>query len=121
MDVVLLTTHPTFPGCVVQAEAIGYLEMEDEGGIDHKVIAVPIEKIDPRWKEVRDIKDFAFPLRVNIKDVSDIFWKWYLIQDSEAEPIIKDLLGMKEKQKDVKKHLSQIDKDLKKLEKNLAV
>src|SRR3989344_2755149 len=42
LDVALLVTNPTFPGCVVKAEVIGYLEMEDEGGIDHKIIAVPV-------------------------------------------------------------------------------
>jgi inorganic pyrophosphatase len=99
LDVVLLTTHPTFPGCVVKAEAIGYLEMEDEGGIDHKVIAVPIEKIDPRWKEVRDIQDLGSHQRAEIKEFFETYKrlepnKWVKVTDfkskEEAEKIIEE-------------------------------
>ena len=99
LDVVLLTTHPTFPGCIVQAEVIGYLEMEDEGGIDHKVIAVPIEKIDPRWKEIQDVKDLGAHQRAEIKEFFETYKrlepnKWVKVTDfkskEEAEKIIED-------------------------------
>ena len=59
LDVVLLLTYPTFPGCLIKARPIGVLLMEDEAGIDHKIIAVPQEKIDPRFKEIQDIKDLS--------------------------------------------------------------
>ena len=59
LDVLLLTTYPTFPGCVVKARPIGMLLMEDEAGVDNKIIAVPIEKVDPRFKEIQDINDLG--------------------------------------------------------------
>jgi inorganic pyrophosphatase len=57
LDVVVLATNPTFPGCVVPAKIIGMLNMEDESGLDYKIIAVPDDKIDPRFKEINDIND----------------------------------------------------------------
>ena len=57
LDVVLPLTYPTFSGCLIKARPIGVLLMEDEAGIDHKIIAVPQEKVDPRFKEIQDIKD----------------------------------------------------------------
>ena len=86
LDVVLLTTFPTFSGCVVEAEVIGYLEMEDEGGIDHKVVAVPTEKIDPRWKEVRELNDLKEAQRNEIKEFFETYKrlepnKWVKVQD----------------------------------------
>jgi hypothetical protein len=50
--------------------------------------------IEP-WQRValREIPDFAVMLRT--KD-NQIFWRWYLISDNQAIPIIKDMLGMEE-------------------------
>jgi len=57
LDIVLLASRPTFPGCVVKSRPVGMIYMEDEAGIDNKIIAVPIEKIDPRFKEIQNAED----------------------------------------------------------------
>jgi len=59
LDVAVLSTNPTFPGCVVPAKVIGLLNMEDESGIDYKIIAVPDDKIDPRFKEINNVSDLS--------------------------------------------------------------
>ena len=46
---------------------------------------------------LREIKDFAIPLQVNYQDKTEIFWKWYLTDNKEAEPLIKNILFKKEK------------------------
>ena len=55
LDVLILVEEPTFPGCRVLARPIGVLFMEDEGGDDEKILAVP--QGDPRFAEVYDLKD----------------------------------------------------------------
>lgn len=55
LDVVVLVTDPTFTGCVLSARVVGVLEMQDEAGVDQKVLAVP--ERDPRFAETRDIAD----------------------------------------------------------------
>ena len=57
VDVMLLTTYPTFPGCVIKARVIGALDTADEAGGDLKVLAVPVDKIDPRFKEIKSYTD----------------------------------------------------------------
>lgn len=47
LDVLVLVSHPTFPGCVIEASPIGVLEMRDEKGPDEKVLCVA--KKDPRY------------------------------------------------------------------------
>ncbi len=47
LDVLVLITHPTFPGCVIEVSAIGVLKMSDEKGPDEKILAVA--KKDPRY------------------------------------------------------------------------
>ena len=67
LDVLLLTTYPTFSGCVIKARPIGMLLMKDEAGTDNKIIAVPIEKVDPRFKEIQDINDLGEHIKKEIK------------------------------------------------------
>src|SRR3972149_2645346 len=40
IDVLVMISHPTFPGCVVEAKAIGVLKMQDEKGPDEKLLCV---------------------------------------------------------------------------------
>lgn len=44
---------------------------------------------------LRNIKDFAIPLQVNLKTGRELFWKYYLIDNKEAETIIKSSLEPK--------------------------
>ncbi len=47
VDALVLITHPTFPGCIIEASAIGVLEMTDENGPDEKIMCVAVK--DPRY------------------------------------------------------------------------
>lgn len=55
MDILVLTTHSTFPGCVIEVRPVGILYMDDDGEQDDNIIAVPVE--DPRWNNVEDLDD----------------------------------------------------------------
>lgn len=55
MDILVLTTNPTFPGCTIEVRPVGILYMDDDGEQDDNVIAVPVE--DPRWDDVEDLDD----------------------------------------------------------------
>ena len=60
VDVLVITPYPLHPGVVVTCRALGILKMEDEAGIDGKVLAVPTDKILPiysHWKTVEDVND----------------------------------------------------------------
>ncbi|MCC2683220.1 MAG: ppa [Paenibacillaceae bacterium] len=50
LDILVLASFPTFPGCVIEARVIGVLIMSDDKGQDEKLLAVPTK--DPRFKEV---------------------------------------------------------------------
>ncbi len=67
VDVLVLGYEPLAPGVVIEARPIGVLEMEDEEGPDAKIIAVPKDKIDPRFKGINDISDLPEALREKIK------------------------------------------------------
>lgn len=56
-DVLVLTPSPIMPGCVVRVRPIGALIMEDESGMDEKILAVPVEKLHPMYSNVESYKD----------------------------------------------------------------
>ncbi len=60
VDVLVLSSYSVHPGTVIPSVPIAMLEMEDEAGIDTKIIAVPKLKVDPFfgiWKDLSDIPD----------------------------------------------------------------
>ncbi|BCU69023.1 inorganic diphosphatase [Stygiolobus caldivivus] len=57
IDVLVITSYPILPGTAIEARPIGMLYMRDEEGEDAKIIAVPKDKIDPSYSNVRDIID----------------------------------------------------------------
>ena len=59
LDVLLLVTSPTFPGCLVPCRPVGVLEMHDEAGQDEKILCVPHS--DPTWTRVADAEGLASP------------------------------------------------------------
>ncbi len=56
-DVLVLNEYPLQAGSVIKARLIGVLIMEDESGVDEKLIAVPISKIDPRYDRIQSLED----------------------------------------------------------------
>ncbi len=67
LDVILLLTYPVVPQCVVKARPIGVLFMADEKGTDDKIVAVPLEEVDPRFKEIRSVEDLGEHKRKEIE------------------------------------------------------
>jgi len=49
---------------------------------------------------LRKIKDFAKALEVNLGETKEIFWKWYLLDNSEAKDKIRFMLGKETKKKE---------------------
>lgn len=57
VDVLVISTYPVAPGTVIPSRPIGMLEMEDEEGIDTKILAVPTKKVDPFMAHIEDVTD----------------------------------------------------------------
>lgn len=55
LDVLVLVTEPTFPGCVMEVKPIGVFHMADEKGPDEKIVCVPVS--DPVWNKLGDLSD----------------------------------------------------------------
>lgn len=57
LDVMVITNYALLPGCYVKTKLIGVLYTKDENGLDEKILAVPITKVDPYSKNINNISD----------------------------------------------------------------
>jgi inorganic pyrophosphatase len=101
VDVLVVSRIPVVPGAVVRARPIGVLMMRDEAGMDEKVIAVPVEKLNPYYKNVLDYTDLP---EILLKRVAHFFehykdleeGKWVKVERwgdaAEARQIIMDAI-----------------------------
>lgn len=71
VDVLVLTNYPTFPGVVLRARPLAFLEMSDEKGRDQKVLAVPVD--DPRYDNNRHISSISPHRLREIEHFFDIY------------------------------------------------
>lgn len=57
VDCLVVTEEPLLPMSVIRCRPIGVLKMEDESGVDEKLIAVPHDKVNPYFKKVQTWED----------------------------------------------------------------
>jgi len=57
IDVLIANTRPLMPGAVMNCRPVGVLVMEDDGGQDEKIIAVPSDSISQRYVKIRNYTD----------------------------------------------------------------
>jgi len=57
IDVLIANTRPIIPGAVINVRPVGVLKMEDDGGGDEKIIAVPSPKLTKRYLNVKNVTD----------------------------------------------------------------
>lgn len=71
LDVLVLVTEPTFPGCLIEVKTIGVFHMEDEKGPDEKLICVPVK--DPIWNIMEDLDDINPHLKSEIEHFFQVY------------------------------------------------
>lgn len=87
LDVMVLSTFPTFPGCLISCRPIGVLRLVDSGEEDNKIIAVPAD--DPRFEEIKDLSDLPIHTKKEIKN----FWENYAELQPDKKIKIKGWSG----------------------------
>ena len=80
LDVLVLVTNPTFPGCVINMRIIGVMLMVDNGEQDEKLIGVPTK--DPRWNHVQQLEDVA---PHTLKEIENFFLRYKDLENKTVE------------------------------------
>ena len=80
LDVLVLVTEPTFPGCVIEVKPIGVFHMADEKGPDEKIICVPVS--DPIGNKVDDLSGLNPHL---IKEIEHFFRVYKDLEEKKVD------------------------------------
>lgn len=72
-DVMALSQVPVAPGAVIRCRPVGALLMEDENGIDEKILAVPVDELNPYFDGIVNYTDLP-PIKL---DQIDHFFRHY--------------------------------------------
>lgn len=91
MDVLVRTPHRVNIGSVIRCRPIAMLDMEDESGIDYKILALPVSKLTPFWAHVQSREDMP---QVLLKQIEH-FYEHY--KDLEEGKWVK-LSGWRDKE-----------------------
>ena len=83
LDILVIGTEPTYPGCIVPARVIGYLEVIDRGFEDYKLISVV--DCDPRYDNVKNLKDLT---PFVLEEIKNFFENYKSLQKMKV--IVKD-------------------------------
>jgi inorganic pyrophosphatase len=75
LDILVLVTTPTFPGCIMKARPVGLLRMLDGEKRDDKILAVPTE--DPRYAEYKDLNDLPEHI---LKEIAYLFETYKVLE-----------------------------------------
>jgi Inorganic pyrophosphatase len=70
IDVLICNTRPLVPGCVINVRPIGVMVMEDDGGKDEKIIAVPVPKLTQRYDKIKNYTDMP---EITLKQIEHFF------------------------------------------------
>ncbi len=80
LDILVLTSEATFPGCIIQSKIIGYLDTIDNGNQDPKIIAV--NNVDPRYNYHNDISDIH---ETTLNEIKNFFQNYKQLQNIEVK------------------------------------
>ncbi|EAI7262753.1 inorganic diphosphatase [Campylobacter lari] len=90
IDVLVLNEYPIQVGAVIPCRLIGVLLMEDESGMDEKLLAVPVSKIDPRYDNIKSLDDLPKASLDKIKN----FFETYKMLEPNKWVKVKEFAGI---------------------------
>lgn len=80
LDILVICSDPTFPGCTVPARVLGYLDMMDNGKLDYKLIAVV--DCDPRYNHYQELSDLNPFI---LEEIVNFFTNYKVLQGVKVE------------------------------------
>lgn len=80
LDILVISSEATFPGCIVPARIIGYLKVIDNGYEDYKLISVV--NVDPRYDDINNLEDLS---SFTLEEIKDFFQNYKTLQNIEVE------------------------------------
>ncbi len=80
LDVLIANQRAIVPGAIMAVRPIGVLRMQDEAGIDEKVIAVPVSRLTHRYDKIADYTQLP---EITVKQIQHFFEHYKDLEESK--------------------------------------
>ncbi|CAL4318521.1 inorganic diphosphatase [Buchnera aphidicola] len=95
LDALVITPYPLAPLSIIKCRTIGILNMEDESGIDFKILCVPHKSISEEYNFIKNISDIS---EIVLKKITH-FFKYYKNLENNKWSKVKNWGNKKKSQK----------------------
>ena len=80
VDILVITSEASFPGCIIEAKVLGYLDTIDNGHGDPKIIAV--NNVDPRCNFYNSLEELP---KHSLIEIKNFFENYKLLQNIDVQ------------------------------------
>ena len=85
-DILVVSNVPVVPGAVIRCRAVGALLMQDEAGMDEKVLAVPVDDLHPFYSNIRNYTDLPSVL---IEQIAHFFEHYKELEQGKWAKVLR--------------------------------
>jgi inorganic pyrophosphatase len=69
------------PGCIIRSRPIGVLKMEDEAGGDEKILAVPVDKLNPYYTDIASYRQLP---TIMVEQIEHFFTRYKDLEKNKS-------------------------------------
>jgi inorganic pyrophosphatase len=85
LDVLIANQRAIVPGAVIAVRPLGVLLMQDEAGVDEKIVAVPVSRLTRRYEKVQDYTQLP---EITVKQVEHFFAHYKDLEDGKWVKVV---------------------------------
>jgi inorganic pyrophosphatase len=85
LDVLIANQRGIVPGAIIAVRPIGVFLMQDEAGVDEKIVAVPVSRLTRRYDQVQDYTQLP---DITIKQIEHFFEHYKDLEDHKWVKVI---------------------------------
>jgi inorganic pyrophosphatase len=80
VDVLVANQRGIVPGAVMAVRPVGIFLMQDEAGVDEKIVAVPVSRLTRRYEQIDNYTDFP---EITVKQIEHFFAHYKDLEDKK--------------------------------------
>jgi inorganic pyrophosphatase len=85
VDVLVSNQRGIVPGAVMAVRPVGIFLMQDEAGVDEKIVAVPVSRLTRRYEQIENYTDFP---EITVKQIEHFFAHYKDLEEHKWVKII---------------------------------
>ena len=85
-DILVINPTPVVPGCVIRSRPIGALIMQDEKGMDEKILAVPVDQLHPFYSNIASYRNLP---EILVDQITHFFAHYKDLEKNKVTKVVR--------------------------------